>query len=148
MNIKRSLCLFIFILLSSAAWAGFISVSSDNAFLRSNPNPKSAIVIGVPKYYPLYVIAKSGKWYKVKDWMNTIGWIPKAKTSKDWTVIVRKNRVNFRTGPGRGYRKIEKIYQGYIFKVIKKYGYWLKLKMVDPPKGKVGWIYKTLVWGY
>ena len=145
--------IFLFIaFVSVPAWAGFVSVTTTEGFLYKPPevNPDN-IVIGMPPYYPLYVLAKNKTctWYKVKDWMGTVAWIPaKDVTNKRRTVIVRKIRVNFRTGPGTRYRRICKLYKGYILEVLGKKGYWLKVKMVDPPKGTVGWVYRRLVWGY
>ena len=136
-------------LFSSASWAGyFVSVSTNDAFLYEKPSVKSEIVIGAPQHYPLYVVGKSGKWRKVKDWMGTVGWIHASDICSKHTLIVKKFRVNFRSGPSRRYRKIDTLYKGYTLKVLQKKGYWFKVQVVDPPEKTIGWIYRTLVWGY
>lgn len=140
---------FMFFLLASTSWAGyFVSVSTSDAWIYENTSTKSEIAIGAPQHYPLYVLAKAGKWRKVKDWMGTVGWIRASDICDTHTLIVRKYRVNFRSGPSRRYRKIDTLFKGSILKVIKKKGYWFKVQVVDPPNKKIGWIYRTLVWGY
>ena len=123
-----------------------ISTKIEGAKLRSGPGKEYKIKMDMPKYYPLRVLGRIGKWYKVVDWQGVRGWIHKSTTSKQRTAIVRKIKVNFRSGPGRRYRRLGKLYKGYTLKVLKKYGYWYKIKVIDPPENKVGWIARWLVW--
>jgi uncharacterized protein YgiM (DUF1202 family) len=138
------LCLLVF---STTSFAKFISVATDEAYIREEPGPDALIDIGVPPYYPLYVIEQVEDWYKVRDWMNTVGWIDNDSVTSETTVIVNKLKINWRTGPGTRYGRIGKLLRGSILKVIGRKGQWLKLKLVDPPEGTVGWAYSTLVWG-
>lgn len=140
---------FIFLVFaSSPCLAKFVSVITTEAFLYEEPDYFSEIAAGIPKDYPLYVLKKSGDWYKVRDWLWTVGWIPTSEVCSDRTLIVRRIKVNFRSGPGPKYKKIATLYKGYILKVLGRKYKWYKVKLIDPPNGTVGWIYRTLVWGY
>ena len=124
-----------------------LSAKTNGVKLRAGPGTSYKQIMDLPKYYPLKITAKSGKWYKVVDWMNIRGWINSAQVSNQQTVTVRKWRVMLRSGPGIRYRKNASLYQGYILKVLKKYGNWYKVVVVDPPYMNQGWVYRQMVWG-
>lgn len=124
-----------------------VSTKVAGVKLRTGPGPSHTQIVDFPKYYPLKVIAKSGKWYKVVDWMNTRGWVYAPLLSNKRTAVVRGWRVNLRSGPGNRYRRITRLYQGYILRVLKSHGNWYKVIVVDPPHWRKGWIYRRLVWG-
>ena len=123
-----------------------LSVKFEGAKLRSGPGKNYKVKMDMQKHYPLRRIARKGKWYKVKDWQNQTGWMYESQLSSTKTAMVRKIKVNFRSGPGRGYRRLGKLYKGYMLRIIKKYGYWYKVEVIDPPNKQVGWIYRTLIW--
>ena len=137
-------------LLGLPSFAGFVSVATTEGYIYTTTNSdEKNIDIGTPPYYPLQILAKNKdcSWYKVKDWMRTTGWIPAEQVCSDQTVIVNKIKINWRSGPGTGYRNLGKLYKGYILQIIGRKGYWLKVKLVDPLKNKVGWVHRRLVWG-
>ncbi len=130
------------------AEAGFVSTIKEGVRLRTGPGTEYKILMDMGKYWPLRVLAKSKNWYKVENWMGKRGWVYGPLTSyKTKTAVIRKVKVNFRSGPGTRYRKIATLYKGYIVKVLKKYYRWVKVKVVDPPEDQVGWVYRTLLWG-
>jgi len=100
-----------------------------------------------PKYYPLKIIGRSGEWRKVVDWQNTSGWVHNSMISSQQTAVVNRLRVNLRSGPGRGYRQVANLYNGYTLKIIKKRGSWYNVLVVDPPGNTTGWIASWLIWG-
>lgn len=124
-----------------------VSTKVAGVKLRAGPGSSYKQIAEMPKYHPLKVIARSGKWYKVVNWMNTRGWIYGPLLSNVKTVVVKKWEVNLRSGPGTRYKRITRLYQGYTLRVLKRSGSWYKVIMVDPPKGIKGWIHRKLVWG-
>ncbi|MBU0686724.1 MAG: SH3 domain-containing protein [Candidatus Margulisbacteria bacterium] len=124
------------------------SANYDGLKLYAKPSETSDVLFDFSQYHSLNVLKVDGDWAYVVDYMNMKGWVKKSGLSETRTLTVSKPKVNFRTGPGSGYRKIDTLYKGQILKYIKKYGYWYKVKVIDPPDGETGWIYRTLVWGW
>ena len=58
-----ALCLFY----STAALAERLTVGSDIANIRSGPGTKYDILWNVEKYHPLFILEKSGNWYRFRD---------------------------------------------------------------------------------
>ncbi|MDA3785329.1 MAG: SH3 domain-containing protein [Deltaproteobacteria bacterium] len=58
-----------------AASAKMVSVNRDDVNIRSGPSTKYRVTWQVGKGFPLKVIGSSGKWYKVRDFENDVGWI-------------------------------------------------------------------------
>lgn len=141
---KKIILILSLLLFATVSFA--LSVKVEGAKLRSGPGEKYKVIVDLQKHYPLRRIARKGKWIKVRDWQNQIGWMHESLLSNTKTAMVRKIKVNFRSGPGRGYRNLGKLYKGYMLRIIKKYGYWYKIEVIDPPNKQVGWIYRTLIW--
>jgi uncharacterized protein YgiM (DUF1202 family) len=57
----------------------------------------------------------------------------------------RTTTINLRSGPGVGYRKAGKLYQGYTLEILGKKRNWYQVKIVDPPEGTIGWVRQDLV---
>lgn len=144
---KKSVLISIFCLFLITSSLALPSTKVDGVRLRSGPGKSYSVKMDLPKYYPLKIVARSGAWRKVVDWQNTRGWVHKSTLSSQRTAIVRKLRVNLRSGPGTRYRRVSRLFKGYTLKIIKYYGAWYKVKVVDPPNGPTGWIYRTLIWG-
>jgi SH3-like domain-containing protein len=83
----------------------------------------------------------------VSDYLNLKGWVQTSALSSDRTLIVTRVKVMLRSGPGKGYSIVTRLYQGQILKYLGCYKSWYKVKVVDPPDGGEGWVKKTLVWG-
>ncbi len=133
------------VLLVGTAIAKRLAVSVDKANVRSGPGTKHEVLWSVGKYYPVDTLKKSGNWYKIRDFENDEGWIFHSLIGKIPSVIVKAPLVNVRQGPGTGARVIFQAEKGVSFKRIGKKGSWFKVQHSD---GEVGWIHKSLVWGY
>ncbi len=131
---------------ASTCFAGYVSVSTTDAFVYDMPDETSQVILGVPQYYPLYVFAKAKGFYKVKDWYGNRGYIHNSDVSQKRTLIVKKFRVNFRRGPSRRYGVIRSLTKGQTLLYLAKKGYYYKAKLVDPPDGTIGWVHRSLVW--
>lgn len=137
----------IFLICFSLNSLALVSTKVEGVKLRTGPGTSYREKMDLPKYYPLKIIAKSGNWCKVADWMNTQGWVYQPLLSNKRTAIVKRVRVNLRSGPGTRYSRVTQLYKGYILRVLKRSGNWYKVIVVDPPSRVEGWIYSRLVWG-
>ncbi|MFH1386548.1 MAG: SH3 domain-containing protein [bacterium] len=143
----KILAITLFSLCFSVSVSASVSTKVAGVKLRTGPGPSYKQIVELPKYHPLKIIARSGKWYKVTNWMRARGWVDSSLLAKTKTVVVRKMRVNLRSGPRTRYKKITSLYQGYVLRVIKRSGSWYKVIVIDPPQGIEGWIHRKLVWG-
>lgn len=143
---KILLSLSIFFLLSycGSVFAKTLSVCVNRANVRTGPGKQYEVIWEVGKYYPVKIIKKSGKWYKIRDFEDDEGWIYGDLLKNIPSVIVKKNEINVRKGPGTEYKILFKAEKGVSFKLLKKKGMWLKVQHAD---GDIGWLYKPLVWG-
>ena len=145
--ISTFLAIFVFTAHSSAQ---MLSVDGENVNLRSGPGTKYQVKWEYGKGFPLKVVSKKGDWVKVTDFENDSGWIYKPLLSKKGHMIVKafkdKNkRVNIRSGPGTRYKVVGKAYYGVVFETLEQKNGWAKVRHES---GLVGWIKRTLVWGF
>lgn len=133
------------ILCAGTASAKRLSVAVDKANVRSGPGTNHETLWSVGKYYPVDIIKKSGNWYRVRDFEGDIGWIHRRLLKEIRAVIVKSDIVNVRKGAGTGFRILFQAEKGVSFKVLKRKKKWLKVRHAD---GDVGWVHRSLVWGY
>lgn len=150
---KNIFCLWVclsFLLTATTCLAEMLSVSGDNVNLRSGPGTKYQVKWEYGKGFPLKVVDKKGDWVKVQDFENDSGWIYKPLLSPKGHMIVKvfknKNkRINIRNGPGTRYQVVGKAYYGVVFETLEQKSGWAKVKH---EAGLVGWVKRTLVWGF
>lgn len=135
---------------ASVATAEMLSVNADTVNLRSGPGTNYKVKWEYGKGFPLEVLEKKGDWVKVKDFEDDTGWIYAPLLADKGHMIVKvfkeKNKkINIRSGPGTDYRIVGKAYYGVVFETLEQRQGWAK---VQHETGLVGWIKRTLVWGY
>lgn len=128
---------------STAALAERLTVGSDIANIRSGPGTKYDIIWNVEKYHPLFILEKSGNWYRFRDFEGDEGWIHNSLLKDIPAVITIKDTCNIRSGPGTNNAILFTVEKGIPFKVLKKQGDWVQIEHAD---GDQGWIHKSLVW--
>lgn len=140
------------IMLTCSCPANAASLGGNGGSLRSGPGEGYPVIQDLPRYYPLKIIKKSGEWYKVSFLVQRgkrqTGWIRKSSVASKNTLLVTGCRVsagNLRSGPSTRYSRVAKIYQGYVLEIMKRKGSWYKVKVVDPPENRIGWVYRSLV---
>lgn len=148
LNVLMFVIVFFFVLFSfSNGFAQKLAVNASVANIRSGPGTGYEVLWQVEKYTPMLFVDKdkTGKWYYIKDFEGTIGWINKDLMTKMDTVITkpRDERCNIRSGPGTNNDVIFKAIKGVPFKVLERKGNWIHLQHAD---GDKGWIHKNLVW--
>jgi SH3-like domain-containing protein len=144
----KRICLLV--VLTILVWVGQASakrlaVGAGEANVRSGPGTDHEIMWSVGKYYPLDILKESGSWYKVRDFEDDEGWIHSSLLRNIPAVTVTAPLANVREGPGTNSRVLFQAEKGVSFKRLEKKGDWFK---VEHPDGEVGWIHKSLVWGY
>lgn len=139
--------LSLLLLLQVGASAFMMATAKDGVILYSEPSELGGIKFDYPKNFPVNVVAKSGGWYQVVDWMHVKGWVKKAELKDDLYAVVYRYKINMRSGPGTGYRRLGKLVKGTVVRVLKTTKYWAKVQISDPNTGQVGWIHRKLLWG-
>lgn len=123
-----------------------ICVKVNKANLRKGPGLNYEKLWQVFRYMPFKKIGTKGAWLRVKDVDGDIFWVHQKLVTRSYKcMVVKKEKVNFRQGPGTKYPKtpwspVEKFYSA---KVVKIKGKWVKV--VDS-MGDVAWVYRPLVW--
>lgn len=136
--------------IGSAAQAKMLSISGDDTNMRSGPGTNYRVMWELGKGFPLIVLKKKGKWYRVRDFEGTIGWVHQDVTLSRPHMIVKvhknsKKRINIRSGPGTKYRIVAKAYYGVVLKTLQQKHGWVE---VQHENGVTGWIKRSLLWGF
>ncbi|MBU0676136.1 MAG: SH3 domain-containing protein [Proteobacteria bacterium] len=128
---------------ANALAAEYGSVRKDGVNIRSGPATDQEILWEVFQGFPLEILGRDGKWVQCRDFEADTGWIFDNLVSSDKTVIVSKNMVNMRIGPGKDYETVATVKYGVIFTPVTKENDWIKVRHAD---GTEGWIHKSLLW--
>ncbi len=145
---RHKILVIVILLMVSAAvsvQAKMYSVVGSKANLRSAPGVKSAVRWEYGRGFPVRLLARRGNWYKVIDFEGDSGWIYKKLLSRKPHFIVKRKRVNLRSGPGKRYKLLGKANYGVVFKTLLRKKGWVKVRH---GKGLVGWIRRDLLWGW
>ncbi len=134
---------FLIVIMAGTAMAERLTIVAPVANIRSGPATKSDILWKVEKYYPIFVIKKSGAWYQFRDFEKDIGWVHKSLVGKLKAVITKKDLCNVRSKPSTKEKILFTVEKGIPFKVLKSKGHWLNIEHAD---GDRGWIHDSLVW--
>ena len=143
MKVQSIIILLVIIVFAGVAHAERLAISAPVANIRSGPGTNYDLLWKVQKYFPIFVIEKSGEWYHFEDFEGDEGWVHQSLVSKIQTVITKNETANVRSGPGTNYEVLFTIEKGIPFKVLKRENNWIHIEHAD---GDKGWIHKSLVW--
>lgn len=139
-----TLVAFTLIFSTSALAASYLSVTTDNANVRTGPGTKYPVAMELFKGYPLKVLKQQGEWYKVIDYEKDSGWIHDSIVKNNNSVIVNaKKSINMRSGPSTEDRIVADVERGVVLTRLGVKGKWVN---VQHSSGTVGWIYASLLW--
>ena len=124
---------------------GFVSISSDSVNVRTQPTTRSDTAWELIKGYPLQVEQRRGKWLKVRDHEESLGWVFAPLTAKTPHRVVTVPTANLRAGPGQRHRVIGKLDQHEVVRTVGNQGEWAHVKRDG---GQRGWVAKRLTWGW
>jgi SH3-like domain-containing protein len=131
------------LLFSIPALAERLSVSVPMANIRSGPGTTYKVLWRVERNHPLKVVKTSGEWIYFSDFEGDRGWIHRDIVSDADAVIVTRDKVNVRTGPGTEHDIAFTVARGVPFQVLERKGQWMHVRHAD---GETGWIHGMLVW--
>lgn len=133
-----------FLTASSAFAADYLSITTDNANVRTGPGTNYPASMELFQGYPLKVKKQQGDWYQVSDFENDTGWVHDSIVKKADTVIVNaKKSVNMRSGPSTKDSIVADVERGVVLTRISEEGKWTKVRHSS---GTTGWIYSPLLW--
>lgn len=122
----------------------YLTVTVENANVRTGPGSKYPVTMELFKGYPLKVLKTQGDWYKVTDFEKDTGWIHKSIVKdRDTTIVNARKSLNMRSGPSTNNQVVADVERGVVLTVISKKGKWTKVRH---SAGTVGWIYSQLLW--
>lgn len=61
-------------------------------------------------------------------------------------MIVKRSSANIRSGPGTGYRILDRAEYGDVFRTLERQGRWVRVAV--PLRNRDGWIARSLLWGW
>ena len=123
-----------------------VSVHRNEVNMRSGAGTQHEALWVLSRGYPLQVLAKKGKWLKVRDFENDRGWVYQPLTStRAPHHVVKVKVVNIRSKPTVKSRVLAKAAHGEILKTLGHQGDWVKVQQVGGP---IGWVTQRLVWGW
>ncbi|MDH3347601.1 MAG: SH3 domain-containing protein [Desulfobulbaceae bacterium] len=130
-------------------FAKMVSIVKENINMRSGPGTKYQVKWKLGKGYPLIIVSQKGKWLNVKDFEGDTGWVYRTLTDTTPHLVVKRKKVNVRSGPGEKYGIISEAKYGVVFETLKKKGGftgWVEVK--HEKTGITGWIRRDLLWGW
>lgn len=132
------------LLSTSASAAEYLTVTSDNANVRTGAGTNYPTSMELFQGYPLKVVNKVGEWYQVSDYENDSGWIHKSIVKKCDTAIVTSDKsVNMRNEPSTESPVVADVERGVVMTVLATKGKWTQVRHGS---GTTGWIYGPLLW--
>lgn len=130
-------------LATAAQAAEYASIEKDGVNIRSGPGTEKEILWEVFKGFPVEVLQRQDKWAQIADFEGDKGWIYAPLLAKSKTVIVRRDNINLRVGPGTNYEVVATVKYGVVFTPLEREGDWVKVKHAD---GTTGWLHDSLFW--
>jgi len=125
--------------------AKMVSINSSKVNMRSGPGTKYKVVWVLKRGYPLQVIGEKNNWYRVRDFEGDTGWVFAPLTGTRPHLVVKKDKVNLRSGPGTGYRIVAQARRGVVFRTVKQGKGWVKVRHEN---GVTAWVSRKLLWGW
>lgn len=143
---KRLIIVLCFLFLAvPMAQARMVCIDGNKVNMRTGPGEKYEVMWELGRGYPLQVIETRGQWVKVSDFENDTGWVFQKLLARSGHFIVKKPRINIRSGPGRNHSIVGKANYGVVFKTLDRRKGWVKVRH---EKGLTGWVFRDLVWGW
>ena len=136
--------LFSLFLSTYAGAADYLTVTTDNANVRTGAGTNYPSSMELFQGYPLKVLNKVGEWYQVADYENDSGWIHQSVVKKGDSAIVSSDKsVNMRSEPSTESAVVADVERGVVVTVMATKGKWTQVRHGS---GTTGWVYAPLLW--
>lgn len=123
----------------------YVSIKGSSVNVRETPSTRSDTLWELSNGYPLRVTQRKGKWLKVRDYEESLGWVYAPLTAKAPHMVVTARTANLRAGPGQRHKVVGKLQQHEVVRTLKKSGTWAH---VQREGGQKGWVARSLAWGW
>ncbi|MBU1567241.1 MAG: SH3 domain-containing protein [Proteobacteria bacterium] len=134
-------CTFFF---SSVHAADYLTITTDNANIKTGPGKNHPTSMELFQGYPLKVLSKEGEWYKVSDFEEDTGWVHQSIVKKCDTVIVSsENSINMRSEPSTNGSILADVERGVVMTRLGTKENWTQVRHSS---GTTGWIFSPLLW--
>lgn len=123
-----------------------LCVKNDRANLRKGPGTQFRKLWEVYKYMPFKKVGSKGSWYRIQDLDGDIYWIHKKLVTKAYKcAAIKKDKANFRSGPGTKHSQVPWSPQPKYFsmKVLSQKGVWVHM---EDEQGDRAWVHNSLIW--
>lgn len=135
------LCTFFF---SSVYAADYLTVTADNASIKTGPGKNHPTSMELFQGYPLKIVSKEGEWYKVSDFEGDTGWVHQGIVKKcDTVIVISEKSVNMRSEPSTTAPVVADVERGVVMTKLATKDKWTQVRHAG---GTTGWIFNTLVW--
>lgn len=123
----------------------FVSLSSDEAYVRAGPGKKYPIQwVFKRAYLPLEIVLEFEHWRKIKDHEGQTGWIHKSLLSGRRTAIIQgDNKQALYKKPETDSRLAAYLEPGVIVRIRECHAQWCYIDAA----GYKGWTEKEYLWG-
>jgi SH3-like domain-containing protein len=128
---------------TAAAAEQRVSVSVNEAKIRSGAGNNFDVIWKSEKYFPFKVLKKTGEWYQIRDFQGDEGWVHQSQVANTPSVITTKDKTPLRSEPKPEAKTLFTVGPGIPFKVIKHSNKWILVEHAD---GDKGWIQESAVW--
>ncbi len=129
----------------AAAQPEHVSIARGSVTMRAGPGTQHAAQWTLSKGYPLRVTGRTGQWIRVRDFENDTGWVYRPLTGSERHHIVKASVANLRSGPGAHHRLVAKLARGEVVRTVTTQRQWVQVRT---EAGVLGWVARSLVWGW
>lgn len=144
---KRLVLTIMFLLCwTLTAQAKMVSIAGDLVNMRSGPGTNYAVLWELGQGYPLKILETKGDWLKVVDFENDTGWVHEDVVSGVAHLVVKKNIINIRSGPGKDYKVVRQAQKGVVLRTLERKDSWVKV--THDEENITGWVLRSLLWGW
>lgn len=125
--------------------AQMVSIDRPEVNMRAGASTNEAALWTLSRGYPLMVIGRQGKWYRVRDFEGDEGWVYRSLTGSTPHHVVKTQVARVRSGPGVQHSAIGRVVYGEVLRTLERRGDWVRVRT---PGGLSGWVARRLLWGW
>lgn len=122
-----------------------VSIKADAANLRAAPGKSGEVLWQLDRGYPLEVLERQGRWYKVRDFEGDQGWVAASTTGMRPHHVVRARSARLRAGPGDEHPAVGYAVYGQVLQTEFRGADWVRVRL---DKGRTAWVARDLLWGW
>ena len=127
----------------TAVQGNFATVLKNGVYVRSGPSSEYRIIRSVNRGYPVEIIERQDDWARIRDYLESEGWVYGSLLGANNSVIVMATKANLRSGPGTDNPIVDQIDYGTVLRVRDISNEWYRVEARDT---MAGWLHGQLIW--